>query len=89
MFYLVKVSPIARVTSQRPEVENLQCLCVPWFCITCNYSVIVATICATIRMCETLLLSGIAMKWKSVMEMHVITKSTNFHGYSIYSYMDN
>ena len=24
MFYLVKVSSIARVTSQRPEVENLQ-----------------------------------------------------------------
>ena len=28
-------------------------------------------------------------KWKSVMEMHVKTKSTNFHGYSLYSYMDN
>ena len=28
-------------------------------------------------------------KWKSVMEMHVITKSTNLHDYSCFSYMDN
>ena len=28
-------------------------------------------------------------KWKSVMEMHVITKSTNPHGYICSSYMDN
>jgi hypothetical protein len=28
-------------------------------------------------------------KWKSVMEMHVITKPTNLRAYSCFSYTDN
>ena len=28
------------------------------------------------------------LKWKSVMEMHVITKSTNLHVYCCFSYID-
>ena len=29
------------------------------------------------------------LKWKSVMEMHVIIKFTNFPAYSCFSYTDN
>jgi len=29
------------------------------------------------------------LKWTSVMEMHVITKSTSLHVYSFVPYMDN
>ena len=28
-------------------------------------------------------------KWISVMEMHVVIKSTNLHDYSCFSYIDN
>jgi uncharacterized radical SAM superfamily Fe-S cluster-containing enzyme len=29
------------------------------------------------------------LKWKSIIEMHVITKSTNLHVYNCFFYMDN